>query len=732
MKQSAVCFRATCYIRLPIPGSKAGAYRAMIRTATLLSTTCLTLALFAANGGPDQYGYTWKDSDEPDGPVYEWIDITTTGTQVTGLADDNIVGPYVLGENFPFYWYSVKKIFVGSNGYITFTTSGNIAASFPNIPMAGETDNYVAGYMTDLNFAGAGNPGQLWAYDDLDRTIFSYINVPYWDAAAPELWSGSNTFQIVLDKTDSTITINYQNTLCCSGSNGPMCGIEALNGDIGLQQNAGFVYPPANFSVRYYMPVVPLLDIYDASVEWVTDPTNGGHSIGVDGTPFPLHAYLRNSGNQTLEPFTVTSTILNELNQTVAVDATNVNSMVPNETQDIFFANSFVPADPGTYRSTTTLNGVPNESVTSNNSITQEVVAYDTTLLNNDIDWAGQFDDGIGIGWTGGQAGCGAYILPPFYPIYVSHTTCRIMSNFGNVGFFMKVYDDDGEDGGVGTLLDSFYVAPEDGQAGDHAYALAEPFMLDSGGLYVQWYMDGQNVNLAQDINPPFSLRSYEVIQGAWANYRDREIADFHLGLRMGFIPTPDAGAGSIDQPDDGQTIGGSTAVRIWLRNYGNVPITGIPCNYSFNGGSAVSQTYNGPAISPGDSVLFMFAQPLIPLVEASGALCAWTSYPNDLTSDNDTSCVNISMVVGVEESAGVRLRMSPVPTSSTLTIDGLPRASVRLEVFDMTGALRMDKSLRNVTGPAVLNVASLANGAYVLRAVTDTAQFTGRFVVQR
>ena len=336
----------------------------MIRTATLLTTTLYFPALFALSGGPDQYGYTWKDSDEPGGPVYEWIDITTTGTQVTGLADDNIVGPYVLGENFPFYWYSVKKIYIGTNGYVTFAIPGNIAAPFPYIPLGGETDNYVAAYMTDMNFAGAGNPAQLWAYDDLDRTIFSYINVPYWDAVAPELWSGSNTFQIVLDKTDSTITINYQNTLCCSGSNGPFCGIEALNGDIGLQQNFG-TYPVANFSVRFYAPIVPLLDIYDASVEWVTDETNGAHSVAVDGTPFPLHAYLRNTGNQSLEPFTVTSQILNEASQVVAVDASNVGSMVPNQTQDVFFANSFVADAPGTYRSVTTLNGITNESVTS-------------------------------------------------------------------------------------------------------------------------------------------------------------------------------------------------------------------------------------------------------------------------------------------------------------------------------------------------------------------------------
>ena len=84
--------------------------------------------------------------------------------------------------------------------------------------------------------------------------------------------------------------------------------------------------------------------------------------------------------------------------------------------------------------------------------------------------------------------------------------------------------------------------------------------------------------------------------------------ADSHV------VPAPDAGVGTIDQPDEGQTIGGSTAVRIWLHAYGNVPLTAIPCHYSFNGGSVVTQTYNGPEIDPGDSVLFMFAQPLVPL----------------------------------------------------------------------------------------------------------------------
>ncbi|MBK9759786.1 MAG: T9SS type A sorting domain-containing protein [Flavobacteriales bacterium] len=704
----------------------------MNRITTLFVTVLFSFQLFALTGGPDQYGYIWKDSDEPGGPVYDWIDITGIGTQVTGLADDNIVGPYTMGENFPYYWYGVKKVFIGSNGYITFITSGNISANFPFLPQAGETDNYIAAFMTDLNFAGSGNPGQCWWHDNLDRTVISYINVPYWSATDPNLWTGSNTFQMVLNKLDGSITINYLNVPCCSGSNGPMCGIEAINGDIGLQQNFG-VNPINSFSVRFEAPLVPLIDILDASVEWVTDESNGGSSVAVNGSPFELHAFIRNTGNQPLPDFNVTSQIFNATNQLVAVDATSVTNLLPGQAADIIFPNSFVPTIAGTYRSVTTIAGIAGESVVSNNTLTQELVAYDETLLNNAVDWAGATDDGLGIGWTGGQAGCGVYILPASYPSYVSHTTCRIMSNFGNVPFSMVVYDDDGVDGAPGTLLDSVFVDALDGQPGDHEYPLTSPLMLTDGGLYVLWYMNGINVNLAQDIQGPFSLRSYEVIQGAWADYRDREIADFHLGLRMGQVPSPDAGCLTLDQPDEGQQITTSTAVRMWVRNFGNVPLTGIPCNYSFNQSSAVTQNYNGPAIDPGDSVLFMFAQPLVPISNATGPLCVWTEQTNDVDHLNDTTCVNISLTaVSISENSIVRLRLSPVPASSTLRIEGLPSNTLRLEIFDMTGAMRSAHSLQRVGGIAQIPVYDLAEGAYVLRVITDGASVTERFVVQR
>jgi hypothetical protein len=271
-----------------------------------------------------------------------------------------------------------------------------------------------------------------------------------------------------------------------------------------------------------------------------------------------------------------------------------------------------------------------------------------------------------------------------------------------------------------------------DAQAGNHAYPLSTPFMLESGGLYVLWYMGGQNVNLAQDVNPPFSLRSYEVIQGAWADYRDREIADFHLGLRMGQLPEPDAGASTLDQPDDGQVIGSSTAVRMWLRNFGNVPVTGIPCNYRFAANSVVSQTYNGPAIDPGDSTLFMFAQPLVPFENASGELCVWTGLNNDVDATNDTTCVNITLAVGIGEQAIAPLRLWPVPAQEVLHLEGLPADVRQVDIHDMTGALRLSRTARNVRVLEHIAIRELPPGAYVMRAIGTSSTLTARFTVQR
>jgi hypothetical protein len=75
------------------------------------------------SGGPDAFGYRWIDSDE-NPSLYNWIDISSTGTLIDGFTDDNSVGPFPLGFSFPFYSNNYSEFFVGSNGLIGFVDEG--------------------------------------------------------------------------------------------------------------------------------------------------------------------------------------------------------------------------------------------------------------------------------------------------------------------------------------------------------------------------------------------------------------------------------------------------------------------------------------------------------------------------------------------------------------------------------------------------------------------------------
>ena len=76
-------------------------------------------------GGPDAMGYQWIDNYEPDGPEYNWIDISETGESaimyepgVTFAGDDNMSPPIPFGFSFPFYGIDRESFYVDTNGEI--------------------------------------------------------------------------------------------------------------------------------------------------------------------------------------------------------------------------------------------------------------------------------------------------------------------------------------------------------------------------------------------------------------------------------------------------------------------------------------------------------------------------------------------------------------------------------------------------------------------------------------
>jgi hypothetical protein len=129
-------------------------------------------------GGPDTFGYRWIDSDEPGGPTYSWIDITTVGTPVPfpSYRDDGNVGPIPIGFNFPFYGNTFNELYVCTNGWLSFTN--NIRTTYTNqpLPNAGTAvpENLLAPWWDDMVYDES-DGNEAFYYFDGTHFIIEYF-----------------------------------------------------------------------------------------------------------------------------------------------------------------------------------------------------------------------------------------------------------------------------------------------------------------------------------------------------------------------------------------------------------------------------------------------------------------------------------------------------------------------------------------------------------------------------
>jgi hypothetical protein len=131
----------------------------------------------ASFGGPDAYGHIWIDSDEPDGPIFDWVDITSVGTLIPMTGDDNNTGPWPIGFDFPFYENTFSTFRICTNGFISFTSSSSAYSNQPLPNSApGVPENLIAPWWTDLTFRYS----QYYAYYHYDgtRCIIEFHEVP--------------------------------------------------------------------------------------------------------------------------------------------------------------------------------------------------------------------------------------------------------------------------------------------------------------------------------------------------------------------------------------------------------------------------------------------------------------------------------------------------------------------------------------------------------------------------
>lgn len=202
----------------------------------------------AGAGGPDQFGYVWMDSNQENGPVFDWFEIREVGRRIELFDEDGVTVP--LPFKFPFYGSLKTQVGIASNGYLSFDQS-QLKGHFRNspIPNSADPNDLMAVYWTDLDPEAFGDV--YYYHDELNgRFIVEYDNVPEW---GDEIGS---TYQVILYPNG---TIVYQYLSINGDPEAVTVGIEDAIGADGLQvvYNAAYLedglavaFSPAGSVVR--------------------------------------------------------------------------------------------------------------------------------------------------------------------------------------------------------------------------------------------------------------------------------------------------------------------------------------------------------------------------------------------------------------------------------------------------------------------------------------------------
>ncbi len=172
-----------------------------------------------APAGPPLANYVHVTSDQPGGPAFDWIDLTSTGTRVP-TGDDTMSGPYDIGFPFPFFGGSRTQVWISSNGWLSFRSSAHSAYSNQCLPSSQALPLALAAWWDDLNPGLADQGIYVWS-NHRDMLVVSFVGVPSYSN------DGAYTFQTIL-RADGTITYQYLT----------MAGSALQAGTIGIQDDA--------------------------------------------------------------------------------------------------------------------------------------------------------------------------------------------------------------------------------------------------------------------------------------------------------------------------------------------------------------------------------------------------------------------------------------------------------------------------------------------------------------
>lgn len=162
--------------------------------------------------------YDFRSTNDADGPVYQWIDIATIGTEVTSWTgtgaptDNGSSGSIPIGFSFPYFGADYSHLILSTEGFITFGSWTNAPLNAGYLPNLGAPPNMIAFYWDDLDLRSslaADKQGRVYhLLLDPDTMIIQFEGV-YQYNPDPQPDDERLSCQLVL-KSSGEILIHYK------------------------------------------------------------------------------------------------------------------------------------------------------------------------------------------------------------------------------------------------------------------------------------------------------------------------------------------------------------------------------------------------------------------------------------------------------------------------------------------------------------------------------------------
>ena len=193
-------------------------------------------------GGPDDFGYTWIDSEEPGGPDWSWTDISETGYEIEGLGDDNVAGPFEMDFDFPYYGQTKTQFWISPNGVICFNDPFVSYVNHP-IPTNNDYADFIAWFWDDLKMDSA--ISKVYFKNFEEKTIVQFTKMVHYPGTESFI-----TGQVIM-MNNGSILMKYRLVSETFETTGATVGIQSNKSELGLQVVYNAEYIHSELAVRF-------------------------------------------------------------------------------------------------------------------------------------------------------------------------------------------------------------------------------------------------------------------------------------------------------------------------------------------------------------------------------------------------------------------------------------------------------------------------------------------------